>query len=52
MIYLIGWFSMGLILYVLSCIKHRRLQGLEFPRALYTFLFAPIMLLILIWDNL
>ena len=50
--FILIYFSIPLILYILTCIKHKRITKIELKQGLITILFAPFLILYLVWENL
>ena len=46
------YFSISLILYILMCIKYKRIVKVDPRYCLETVLFAPVLILYLIWEKL
>ena len=49
---LIIWFSVPLVLYAMVCLKYKKFKRIEYPDGLKTIFLAPIMIVMLIWENL
>lgn len=50
--FLLANFLIGIALYLLTCIKYRRIQKGRISDFVNLFLFAPLILIKSIWDNL
>ena len=50
--FILIYFSISLILYILMCIKHKRIVKVDPRYYLETVLFAPVLILYLIWEKL
>lgn len=49
---IIAWFSVPFVLYVMACLKYRKFKRVEYPDGLKTIFLAPIIIVMLIWENL
>jgi len=50
--FILIYFSISLILYILMCIKHKRIVKVDPKHLLDTILFAPFLILYLVWEEL
>jgi len=49
---LLGYLSIGIILYILTCIKNKRIKPVKFKLFIKNVLLAPFLILKLIWEEL
>ena len=50
--FILIYFSISLILYILMCIKYERIVKVDPRYYLETVLFAPVLILYLVWEKL
>ena len=50
--FILIYFSISLVLYILMCIKHKRIVKVNPRYLLETILFAPFLILYLVWEKL
>ena len=50
--FILIYFSIPLILYILTCIKHKTIAKIELKQGLIAILFAPFLILYLVWEEL
>ena len=50
--FIISWFSVGLIIYILTCIKYGELPPVKLKDFLRVITLAPILIIMLLWEEL
>ena len=50
--FLIAYFSVGVVLYLLACIKYRKIQKTDIKHLLKNILLGPFLIIYVIWNEL
>ena len=50
--FLITYFSVGIVLYLLTCIKYKKIQKIDIKHFIKNILLGPFLIIYVIWNEL